>query len=186
MKKYLVLLFSILMLSSTAVARNNHAPKGGILSPAEQATRLAGEMRLSDAVSAKFIPLYIQCCGEIEKVFRKYPVVQPSPGAALSEKQLKVNNDNRMAIARDILNIREKYYKKYTKILTAGQIDILYRAEKRFRRRPPVSELPSCAPNFDALGKLDLSVLRELNLDLSELGKLKAELETLRNQYLDN
>ena len=136
MNKYLSILLLILTLSITAdAAGRNNRPKHHRmkLSATEQASRLASAMKLTDAVSAKFIPLYINYCGEIDAIFKKYPVAIPSDGSKLTDAQLRKNNDNRFAIARAILEIREKYYKKYTKILTPTQIDILYRTEKRFR-----------------------------------------------------
>ena len=149
MNKYLSLLLLILTLSITAdAAGRNNRPKHHRmkLSATEQASRLASAMKLTDAVSAKFIPLYINYCGEIDAIFKKYPVAIPSDGAKLTDAQLRKNNDNRFAIARAILEIREKYYKKYTKILTPTQIDILYRTEKRFR--PPHGKPIACLRDF--------------------------------------
>ena len=127
--------------SRTSKSNRGHRHKADRVpkyTPAEQAARLSTAMNLSDAVSAKFVPLYISCCSEIEAVFSKYPITFPSEGESLTDAQLKKNNDNRFHIARAIMDIREKYYKKYNKILTASQIDLLYRKEKHFRPQPPM------------------------------------------------
>lgn len=145
MNKYLSLLLLFLTVSiAVGAAGRNDRPKHHRmkLSATEQASQLASAMKLTDAVSAKFIPLYINYCGEINAIFKKYPVTIPSEGTKLTDAQLRKNNDNRFAIARAILEIREKYYKKYTKILTPTQIDILYRTEKRFR--PPHGKPIAC------------------------------------------
>lgn len=136
MKKSFILFLCVIISASLAFAQRNRSAKSCKLSATEQAAQLSSAMQLSDAVSAKFVPLYIKSCSEIEAVFKKYPIHTAGNSKSLSEKQLKQNNDNRMAIARAIVEIREKYYKKYVKILTANQIDILYRTEKRFRPHP--------------------------------------------------
>ena len=157
MNKYLSLLLLFLTVSiAVGAAGRNDRPKHHRmrLSATEQASQLASAMKLTDAVSAKFIPLYINYCGEINAIFKKYPVTIPSEGTKLTDAQLRKNNDNRFAIARAILEIREKYYKKYTKILTPTQIDILYRTEKRFR--PPHGKPIAC------LRDLPTGTLRDL------------------------
>jgi len=106
------------------------------MSATEQATHLARGMQLTDAASAKFIPLYIEYCTEVSNVFKRYPVSKRNEGT-MTEAQYKANTENRFAIARAIIGIREKYYKKFTKILTAKQIDSLYRMERRFHPGPP-------------------------------------------------
>ena len=183
MNKYLSILLLILTLSITAdAAGRNNRPKHHRmkLSATEQASRLASAMKLTDAVSAKFIPLYINYCGEIDAIFKKYPVVIPSDGAKLTDAQLRKNNDNRFAIARAILEIREKYYKKYTKILTPTQIDILYRTEKRFR--PPHGKPIACLRDLRTVITIPDSLsaqLRDLPSTITIPDSLSAHLRDL-------
>lgn len=185
MNKYLSLLLLFLTVSITVgAAGRNDRPKHHRmrLSATEQASQLASAMKLTDAVSAKFIPLYINYCGEINAIFKKYPVTIPSEGTKLTDAQLRKNNDNRFAIARAILEIREKYYKKYTKILTPTQIDILYRTEKRFR--PPHGKPIACLrdlPSVITIPNTPSVVLRELPSTITIPNSLPARLRELHS-----
>ncbi len=143
MKKYAILLLSLFLCVGAIDAGTRRGKRGTVkrerLTPTEQAAKLSSIMQLSDDVSAQFVPIYINYCQELNEVFSKYPITMPAKNEKLSDEQIKINNDNRFAVARALVDVREKYYKKFSKVLTPSQVDMLYRSEKRFRHTPRVA-----------------------------------------------
>ena len=70
----------------------------------------------------------------MQKIHERYRL---EDGKSLSSKQIEQNTDNRFAMARAILDLREKYYNKYKRFLSPEQIDRVYRTEKRLMGPPP-------------------------------------------------
>lgn len=123
-------IFSLMIILVVATLTTSVSAREQKLTAAERATAIAKEMNLDNATQARFVPLYINYVNDIEKVFKKYPMVRETKEK--TEAELKRMTDNRFAVARAILDIREKYYHKFQKILNARQIDAMYRAEKRY------------------------------------------------------
>ncbi len=98
------------------------------------AARLAKAAVMNDEQTKTFTSLFIECNAEMEKIHERYRLEDGKP---LSSKQIEQNTDNRFAMARAILDLREKYYKKYKRFLSPEQIDRLYRTEKRLMGPPP-------------------------------------------------
>lgn len=98
------------------------------------AARLAKAASMNDEQTKTFTTLFIECNAEMEKIHERYRLEK---GKSLSSKQIEQNTDNRFAMARAILDLREKYYNKYKRFLTPEQIDRVYRTEKRLMGPPP-------------------------------------------------
>ncbi len=98
------------------------------------AARLAKAAVMNDEQTKTFTALFIECNTEMEKIHERYRL---EDGKGLSSKQIEQNTDNRFAMARAILDLREKYYNQYKRFLTPEQIDRVYRAEKRLMGPPP-------------------------------------------------
>lgn len=98
------------------------------------AARLAKAAVMNDEQTKTFTSLFVECNAEMEKIHERYRLEDGKP---LSSKQIEKNTDNRFAMARAILDLREKYYKKYKRFLSPEQIDRVYRTEKRLMGPPP-------------------------------------------------
>ena len=98
------------------------------------AARLAKAAVMNDEQTKTFTSLFVECNTEMEKIHERYRL---EDGKSLSSKQIEQNTDNRFAMARAILDLREKYYNKYKRFLSPEQIDRVYRTEKRLMGPPP-------------------------------------------------
>ncbi len=171
MKHSIILLLSLLLTIGSATARSKgprHDRHEKRLAPVEQAAKLSSAMKLSDDVSSKFVTVYIEYCSALDKVFKEHPLIDKPT----TDDEYHKNNDIRFDVARAILSVREKYYKKFSKILTAKQIDTLYRCEKRFRRPPMMPPV--------AINTLDDATIRELRQLSRSLRGLQDSLRNLK------
>lgn len=111
--------------------------KGGKPDIPAIAARLAKAAVMNDEQTKTFTTLFIECNAEMEKIHERYRLEEPKDGKELTSKQIEQNTDNRFALSRAILDLREKYYKKYKQFLTPEQIDRVYRREKQLMGPPP-------------------------------------------------
>lgn len=137
-----VLVLAFLLIGSFFVSANEsrdpqdsrqHEQKA-MQSPTQVATKLAKALKLSDDQSEKFIPLYADYMEDIRKMIDKHRVPH---NENITDEQLEKIIESRFAISRSIVDIREKYYKKYKKFLSIRQIDKLYETEKKLDNRRP-------------------------------------------------
>ena len=94
-----------------------------------QARHIAHEIALDDNTAQKFVDTYCQCQKEIWELGprrQKGEVSKPNP-----EQQIQQNFER----SQKILDIRQKYYKKYSTFLTQAQIQRVYELEKSMRQR---------------------------------------------------
>lgn len=94
-----------------------------------QARHIAHEIALEGETAEKFVDTYCQCQKEIWELAprrQKGDAAQPSP-----EQQIQ----QRFERSQKILDIRQKYYKKYSTFLTQSQIQRVYELEKKMRQR---------------------------------------------------
>lgn len=97
-----------------------------------QAKHISHELALDDATSKKFIGTYIDYQKEVWAL-----------GPRLSRRQQQAETDaeaeqaikQRMERSQKILDLREKYYKKYCAFLTQKQIERVYELEHRAMQR---------------------------------------------------
>ena len=90
-----------------------------------QARHIANQMAFDDATSQKFMNAYCDYQRELWALGRK------AMNDADTEKAIK----NRFAQSQKILDIREKYYERYSKFLTQKQIQRVYELERQMMKR---------------------------------------------------
>ena len=96
-----------------------------------QAKHIAGELAFSDAVTGKFVKTFCDCQKEIWALGPR-----PRPGKqGMSEQENEERLKQRFAMSEKILNIRQKYYKEYSKFLTQAQIEKVYEQERKMMKR---------------------------------------------------
>ena len=96
-----------------------------------QAKHIAGELAFSDAVTEKFVKTFCDCQKEIWALGpRQRPGKQ-----GMSEQENEERIKQRFAMSEKILNIRQKYYKEYSKFLTQTQIEKVYEQESKMMKR---------------------------------------------------
>ena len=96
-----------------------------------QAKHIAGELAFSDAVTGKFVKTFCDCQKEIWALGPR-----PRPDKqGMSEQENEERIKQRFAMSEKILNIRQKYYKEYSKFLTQTQIEKVYEQERKMMNR---------------------------------------------------
>ncbi len=96
-----------------------------------QAKHIAGELAFSDAVTEKFVKTFCDCQKEIWALGPR-----PRPDKqGMSEQENEELIKQRFAMSEKILNIRQKYYKEYSKFLTQAQIEKVYEQESKMMKR---------------------------------------------------
>lgn len=95
-----------------------------------QAKHIAHDLALDDKVTDLFIETYTDCQKEIWALGpRQRRNVNGTDNQA--EQQIR----QRFEMSEKILNIRQKYYQRYSKFLTQKQIQRVYEIEKNMRKR---------------------------------------------------
>ena len=96
-----------------------------------QAKHIAQELAFSDAVTEKFIKTY---CNYQKEIWALGPRIKPNK-QGMSEQENEEQIKQRFARSEKILNIRQKYYKEYSKYLTQTQIEKVYEQERKMMKR---------------------------------------------------
>lgn len=96
-----------------------------------QAKHIANELAFSDAVTEKFVKTYTNYQKEI---WALGPRLRPNR-QGMSEQENEERIKQRFAMSEKILNIRQKYYKEYSKFLTQTQIEKVYEQERKMMNR---------------------------------------------------
>lgn len=105
-----------------------------------QTRQMTETLMLDDATAAKFVPVYKNYLKELNDCRMKYRKPKDEPAAAgteLTPKPLPTDEEvekmitDRFEKCRQILDIREKYYKEFKKILSPRQILKVYQIEQK-------------------------------------------------------
>ena len=96
----------------------------------KQAKYIANELMLDNETTAKFVNVYTQCQKEVWALGPR-----PRRNANGNEEQIEQNIKKRFEMSEKILDIRQKYYKEYSKFLTQKQIQRVYEVEKNMMKR---------------------------------------------------
>ena len=83
-----------------------------------QTNQMVKMLMLDDATTAKFIPVY-----------QNY-LKEPEPKPLLTDAEVEQQIKGRFAQSRRILDVREKYYNEFRKILSPKQIMKIYQTEQ--------------------------------------------------------
>ena len=98
----------------------------------KQAQYIAHDLGLDDKTSSKFIDTYTQCQKE---VWALGPRPRHKKGEMKSDAQTEQEIKHRFEMSEKILDIRQKYYKKYSQFLTQQQIQRIYELERQMMKR---------------------------------------------------
>ena len=98
----------------------------------KQAQYIAHDLGLDEKASSKFINTYTQCQKE---VWALGPRPHHKKGEMKSDAQTEQEIKQRFEMSEKILDIRQKYYKKYSQFLTQQQIQRVYEIERQMMKR---------------------------------------------------
>ena len=96
-----------------------------------QAKHIAHDLALDDVTTLKFIKTF---CDYQKEVWALGPRVQ-GKNTDMSDAEVEQAIKARMDRSQKILDLREKYYKEYSKFLTQKQIQHVYELEKQTMKR---------------------------------------------------
>lgn len=97
-----------------------------------EAKHIAQELAFSEAITEKFVATY---CNYKKDIWALGPRQRHSRQGGASEQENEERIKQRFAISEKILNIRQKYYKEYSKFLTQAQIEKVYEQERLLMKR---------------------------------------------------
>lgn len=139
MKKMLSLAICAIMTavcSTASMAQTEQSKKQQRISREElaekQARHIAHELALDDATTQKYVTTY---CAYQKEVWALGPRIKRHQADTATEAEAEQANKARMEQSQKILNLREKYYKEYSKFLTQKQIEHAYELEQQMMRR---------------------------------------------------
>lgn len=98
----------------------------------KEAKYIAHELAFSETVTEKFVTTYSNCKKEI---WALGPRQRSNRQGSMSEQENEDHIKQRFAMSEKILNIRQKYYKEYSKFLTQAQIERVYEQERKIMNR---------------------------------------------------
>lgn len=130
------LLIVIMMVASNVVAIAQQPNRQQQVSREQlaeiEAKHIAHDLAFSDAVSGKFVATY---CNYKKDIWALGPRLRPNRRGRASEQDNEERIKQRFAMSEKILNIRQKYYKEYSKFLTQTQIEKVYEQERMLMKR---------------------------------------------------
>ena len=127
----------IMALCTTAVQAQNNGGSSRQRMTREQlaeaqAKHISHELSLDDATSKKFIETYLDYQKE---VWALGPRLKRSQQANQTDAEAEQAIKQRMERSQKILDLREKYYKRYSQFLTQTQIERAYELEREAMQR---------------------------------------------------
>ena len=129
----MVIAIAMLFSSNNTFAQSNNQQRLSREELAEkQARHIAHELALDDATTQKYVATY---CAYQKEVWALGPRVKRHSSANATEAEAEQANKARMEQSQKILDLREKYYKEYSKFLTQKQIERAYELEQQTMRR---------------------------------------------------
>lgn len=96
------------------------------------AKHICSQLALDDVTSQKFIATYIDYQKEVWAMKKDF---HQNHHKEMTEAEAEKNIKDQMERKRKMLDLREKYYKKYSQFLTQKQIQRVYEIEKRDMKR---------------------------------------------------
>ena len=137
MKKILGMLMMVMMMMTVSVSSYAQAPNQKQRLSREQlaekqALHISHDLGLDEKTSARFIDTYTQCQKEVWALGSRPRLKK---GEAASDAQTEQQLKQRFEMSEKILDIRQKYYKKYSQFLTQQQIQRVYELERQMMKR---------------------------------------------------
>ena len=122
-----------------------------------QAKQIAHELALDDATKQKFIETF---CDYQKEVWALCPQGNKQKKVDMTDAEVEKDIKYRFEHRQKILNLRQDYYKKYSKFLTPKQIQRVYELERNSMNRLSKHDKPNAAgkgqfkrPNTKGKGK---------------------------------
>lgn len=129
----MVIAIAMLFSSNNTFAQSNNQQRLSREELAEkQARHIAHDLALDDATTQKYVATY---CAYQKEVWALGPRVKRHQSENATEAEAEQANKARMEQSQKILDLREKYYKEYSKFLTQKQIERAYKLEQQTMRR---------------------------------------------------
>ena len=129
----MVIAIAMLFTSINMSAQSNNQQRLSREELAEkQARHIAHELALDDATTQKYVATYK---AYQQEVWALGPRVKRHQADTATEAEAEQANKARMEQSQKILELREKYYKEYSKFLTQRQIERAYELEQQVMRR---------------------------------------------------
>ena len=98
----------------------------------KQAQHIAHDLAFDEKTTVRFIETYTECQKEI---WALGPRPYHKKGEVKTDAQTEQEIKHRFEMSEKILNIRQKYYKKYSQFLTQQQIQRVYEIQQRLMSR---------------------------------------------------
>ena len=138
MKKSIIFIAALMIqLTAMAGSRFNHdtdqADKKKMTPEQRQEQRIqfvVKMLELDDATAAKFTPVYKEYLKEKAALY-KNGMQRQAPKGNLSEEDADKYVKERLALSRKLLDVREKYYTKFGKIIPATKVKKIYDMEQQ-------------------------------------------------------
>ena len=139
--KFIYVLLATLLIGSQTISAQNKDNKNNKQRPTpeqmiqRQANRMVTTLMLDDATAAKFTPVYekyLKDLRECRMMNRRNNNAEATPATkpVLTDAEIEKQIKDQFAQSRKILDIREKYYNEFRKILSPKQIAKIYQTEK--------------------------------------------------------
>ena len=136
MKRIVSILMVVVMMSVTTSVLAQTPNKKQRISREQlaekQAQHIAHDLAFDEKTTVRFIETYTECQKEI---WALGPRPYHKKGEVKTDAQTEQEIKHRFEMSEKILNIRQKYYKKYSQFLTQQQIQRVYEIEKNMMRR---------------------------------------------------
>ena len=131
--RFIMLVATFMAISITAEAQNADKKKMTREQLADvQARHIAQQIGLDDATTEKFTDAYGRCQKEIWALGQR---PKRQRGQTMTDAETEQALKQRFEHSQKILDIRQKYYKEYSKFLTQKQIQRAYQIEKQMMKR---------------------------------------------------
>lgn len=136
MKRNLVLIVTALIVGGTLsnVFAQEKKPANKQRVKEIQCSQVATLLMLDDATAARFMPVYEQYLKDLRGTKPAAPVkerVKGEPAKPLTDAEVEQSIKNRFAHSRKMLDVREKYYTEFRKMLTPKQVLKIYQLERK-------------------------------------------------------
>ncbi|WP_407405281.1 hypothetical protein [Sodaliphilus sp.] len=98
-----------------------------------RATKIAEDLKLDDATTAKFIEVYKEYLKETHEVFAKNgkPMMgKKDEKARKTDAEVEKEIKDQFATSRALIDVREKYYNKFRTFLSPQQIKVIYEKDR--------------------------------------------------------
>ena len=99
----------------------------------QQVRQYTAAFSLNEAQAQQFSALYKEYSKKLRAIHDRYYQPRPAEGTSLTDEQVEQRILDNFAQSRAIIDVREQYYKKFRKILTAKQINRIFEDEKARR-----------------------------------------------------